>query len=224
LVAKRIVHAADEADAVIARTGETMKVLIFSDIHGDLAALARIVAQPADIYIDAGDLATFGKGLERCGEVLKPLRERLWVLPGNHETHKVTRELSERLGFVDFHRQLRPMESRGGVVQWAGLGYSNITPFNTPGEYSEEEIAEALSAFNGIKPLYLAVHCPPAGTKLDEYAPGKHAGSAAVRAWVEREQPAYLFCGHIHEAAGLRESIGATQCINVGKQGFAIDF
>ena len=65
-----------------------MKVLIFSDIHGDLAALARIVAQPADIYIDAGDLATFGRGLERCGEVLKPLGERLWVLPGNHETHE----------------------------------------------------------------------------------------------------------------------------------------
>jgi Icc-related predicted phosphoesterase len=40
---------------------------------------------------------------------------------------------------------------------------------------------------------------------------------------VEREQPAYLFCGHIHETAGLRDSIGATQCINVGKQGFAID-
>jgi hypothetical protein len=31
------------------------------------------------------------------------------VLPGNHETHKSTRELSERLGFVDFHRQVRPL-------------------------------------------------------------------------------------------------------------------
>lgn len=200
-----------------------MRILIFSDIHGDLGALARIVAQPADLYIDAGDLANFGKGLERCGEVLKPLGERLWVIPGNHETHKATRELSARLGFVDFHRQMRPLESRGGVVQWAGFGYSNITPFQTPGEYSELEIAEALSAFNGKKPIYLVAHCPPAGTKLDEYAPGKHAGSTAVREWVEREQPAYLFCGHIHETAGLMDSIGATQCINVGKQGFALD-
>jgi uncharacterized protein len=200
-----------------------VRVLIFSDIHGDLGALARIVAQPADLYIDAGDLATFGKGLERCGEILKPLGERLWVLPGNHETHKATRELSERWGFVDFHRQVRPLESVGGVVQWAGLGYSNITPFHTPGEYSEEELADALSAFDGIRPLYLVVHCPPAGTRLDEYAPGKHAGSTAVREWVKREQPAYLFCGHIHEAAGLREVIGTTQCINVGRQGFAVD-
>jgi predicted phosphodiesterase len=50
-----------------------VKILIFSDIHGDLRALDRIVAQPADLYIAAGDLATFGKGLERCGEALKPL-------------------------------------------------------------------------------------------------------------------------------------------------------
>ena len=44
-----------------------MKVLIFSDIHGDLRALERIVAQPADIYIDAGDLGNFSQGLDRCG-------------------------------------------------------------------------------------------------------------------------------------------------------------
>ena len=200
-----------------------MRAVIFSDIHEDLKALARILEQPADVYIGAGDLATFGQGLERCGEMLKPLGEKLWLLPGNHETHRATRELCERYGFIDFHGQLRTVECAAGKVHWAGLGYSNITPFKTPGEYSEGEIAEALSAFGGIKPMYMVAHCPPANTRLDEYAPGKHAGSPAVREWVEREQPAYLFCGHIHEAAGLRDSIGATQCLNVGKRGFSID-
>ena len=38
------------------------------------------MAQPADLFINAGDLATFGKGLKRCGEILGPLAERLWVL------------------------------------------------------------------------------------------------------------------------------------------------
>ena len=82
-----------------------------------MATCARsksIVAQPADIYIAAGDLATFGRGLDRCGEVLKPLGERLWVLPGNHETHDDTREFCQRFGFVDFHRQVRPLESANG--------------------------------------------------------------------------------------------------------------
>jgi uncharacterized protein len=200
-----------------------MKIVVFSDIHGDLKALERVMVQPADLYICAGDLATFGRGLDRCGAVLKPLGERLWVLPGNHETHDDIREFARRFGFIDFHRQVRAIESVKGPTQWAGLGYSNITPFNTPGEYSEEEIAKALAAFDGIQRLYLVVHFPPWNTKLDEYAPGKHAGSPALREWVEREQPAYLFCGHIHETAGLSASLGATQCFNVGKQGHAIE-
>ena len=58
-----------------------MRVLVFSDIHGDTRALERIVAQPADVYISAGDLSTFGRGLDRCGEILKPLSQRLWLCP-----------------------------------------------------------------------------------------------------------------------------------------------
>jgi len=200
-----------------------VKVLIFSDIHGDLRSLERIVAQPADIYIAAGDLSNFGRALDSCGEVLQPLGERLWALPGNHETYDETRAFCERFGFVDFHRRVRSLSSAPGATQWAGLGYSNITPFNTPGEYSEAEIAKALAAFDEIKPLYLVVHFPPLGTMLDEFAPGKHAGSPTLRTWVERAQPMYLFCGHIHECAGRSDRIGTTKCFNVGKQGYTLE-
>ncbi|HXJ16413.1 MAG TPA: metallophosphoesterase [Candidatus Polarisedimenticolia bacterium] len=197
-----------------------MKILLFSDIHGDRRALEHIVAQPADLYIAVGDLATFGRGLDRCGPVLQPLGEKLWVLPGNHETHDASRAFCQRFGFVDFHRQVKQL----GATHWAGLGYSNITPFHTPGEYSEEEIGKALAAFEGIQPLYLVVHFPPHNTKLDEFSPGKHAGSSTLREWVERVQPARLFCGHIHEAAGLSERLGSTECVNVGKQGYSFEF
>jgi len=200
-----------------------MKILIFSDIHGDMRALEQVVSQPADIYIAAGDLSTFGRGLDRCAEVLKPLAERLWLLPGNHESHAQTRDICERFGFFDFHRKVRTLESAKGATHWAGLGYSNITPFNTPGEYSENEIAGALTPFENEKLLYLVVHFPPRNTKLDEFAPGRHAGSPTLREWVEHIQPVSLFCGHIHEAAGLRDRIGATECLNVGKQGHIVE-
>jgi uncharacterized protein len=200
-----------------------MKILIFSDIHGDIRALERVVAQPADVYVAAGDLSTFGRALGRCAEVLKPLGERLWLLPGNHESHDETSALCERFGFFDFHRQVRRLESAKGPTQWAGLGYSNITPFHTPGEYSEDEIAGALAGFEDRKPLYLVVHFPPRDTKLDEFAPGKHAGSPTLRKWVERFQPSFLFCGHIHETAGRRDQIGATPCVNVGKLGYTAE-
>ena len=200
-----------------------MKVLIFSDIHGDTGALEKLIAQPADVYIAAGDLSTFGKGLDRCGEIMKPLGEKVWVLPGNHESHDDTRAFCQRFGFFDFHRQIRALKSERGTTQWAGLGYSNITPFNTPGEYTEEEIAKALAPFDNLKPLYLVVHFPPQGTRLDEFAAGKHAGSPTLREWVDRVQPLYLFCGHIHECAGRGDRLGATKALNVGNKGYTVE-
>lgn len=200
-----------------------MKILIFSDIHGDSRATQKIVEQPADIYVSAGDLSTFGRGAERCGEILKPLGERLWVIPGNHETSEENAAFCRRFGFADFHRQVRPVQSSSGPVNFAGLGYSNPTPFNTPGEYTEEQIAEALAAFDGLAPLYLVVHFPPHGSQLDEVRKGMHAGSKVLREWMGRAQPRYLFCGHIHECAGRSEALGATRCFNVGKAGFLLE-
>ncbi len=196
-----------------------MKVLTFSDIHGDMRSLERVVSQPVDIYIAAGDLSTFGRGLERAGEILQPLGERVWVLPGNHETHEQTQAFCGLYGLADFHRQVRTL----GSTTWAGLGYSNPTPFDTPGEYSEEEIFEALAAFDGLTRLHFVVHFPPHGTRLDQVAPGRHAGSRVLREWVERAQPVLLFCGHIHECAGQSDRIGATQCFNVGKSGYLLE-
>lgn len=191
-----------------------MKIQIFSDIHGDTRTLERRLAEPADLYIAAGDLSTFRRGLEPCGKLLERLGERVWVLPGNHETDADIRDFCRRYGLVEFHRRVRELEG----THWAGLGYSNPTPFDTPGEYTEEEIAAALEGFRGLDPLHLVVHFPPHGTRLDRVG-GGHAGSRALREWVEREQPVALFCGHIHECAGQSDLLGRTRCFSVGKAG-----
>ena len=101
----------------------------------------------------------------------------------------------------------------------AALGYSNPTPFNTPGEYSEQELAERLSKFQELKLRVLICHCPPKSTKLDRAGEGQHFGSQAVREFIEKNQPEYFYCGHIHEAAGASEQLGRTKGLNVGKKG-----
>ncbi len=196
-----------------------MKLLIFSDIHGDFQALAQLLATPADYYIAAGDLSTWGRGLDRCGEILKPHGERVYVLPGNHESAGQTAALCRQYGLNDFHE--RTMK----VGEWtvAGLGYSNPTPFNTPGEYSERELAERLAPFAGLSPLALVCHCPPYGTALDQIRPGRHGGSTAVRDFLAANQPAHFVCGHIHEAAGAVEQLGKTLAANAGKQGYLLE-
>lgn len=200
-----------------------MRILIFSDIHGDIRALEKIIAQPADLYISAGDLSTFGRALDRCGEALRPLGTRCWVIPGNHETAEQNAEFCRKFGLTDFHRQVRKLEGRDGAVHLAGLGYSNLTPFHTPGEFTEEQIAAELAAFDGLAPLEFIVHFPPKGTKLDEVMFGKHVGSESLAGWVERAQPRRLYCGHIHECAGKRDTVGKTECFNVGKAGYLLE-
>jgi Icc-related predicted phosphoesterase len=195
------------------------RALIFSDIHNDWKALERLMEIEADYYFAAGDLVNWARGLDKAGEAMKRRAERMYVIPGNHESARDIEGLCARFGFVNFHE--RTMEIGG--TQLAGLGYSSPTPFDTPGEYSEEEIAARLAKFAGLKPLVLICHCPPLGTALDRIKEGLHAGSRSVREFIDKEQPEYFFCGHIHEAEGVVIQMGATRARNVGKKGFLLE-
>lgn len=196
-----------------------MRLLVFSDIHNNWAALRRLMAIDADHYIAAGDLVSWGRGLDEAGAILRDRAARMHVLPGNHEHASGIARLCDRFGFNALHG--RSFEAAGWQV--AGLGHSNPTPFDTPGEESESELAAHLAAFADLRPLVLICHCPPLGTALDEAGPGRHFGSSAVRDFVERCQPAHFCCGHIHEAAGRQTEIGITRCVNVGPKGHLLE-
>jgi Icc-related predicted phosphoesterase len=119
------------------------------------------------------------------------------------------------------------------------IGYSTPTPWDTPREASEEEIAGAIDASMAGVPdpsrCVLNVHVPPIGSGLDrcvkldattdppspvmvggrlEYTRG---GSQAVLDAVRRYQPAVGLHGHIHESPG-RMRYGRTKCFNPGSE------
>jgi len=196
-----------------------VKLLIFSDIHNDWKALDRLLALDADYYIAAGDQVTWAKGIDRAGEILAQRAGKMYVLPGNHESAEMVAAMCARHGLHDFHG--RHMQ----VGRWhvAGLGYSSPTPFNTPGEYSEPQIAGRLAKFADLTPLVLVCHAPPYGTALDQIRPGLHAGSRSVREFIDKYQPQHFFCGHIHEAEGVAIRMGRTHARNVGKAGHLLE-
>lgn len=73
----------------------------------------------------------------------------------------------------------------------------------------------------------LVHHQPPFGF-LDLVGPmapepwrGKHAGSKVILDYIERRQPKYAFCGHIHEGEGMKK-IGKTEVYNLGVGGHKI--
>ena len=196
-----------------------VKALIFSDIHNDGRALVKLMAIDADVYFAAGDLVSWARGLDKMGELMKSRAERVYVLPGNHESASDIAAFCGRFGFIDFHGATAEI----GGVRFAGLGYSTVTPFDTPGEYGEDEIAERLEKFAAWKPRVLICHSPPLGTPLDRIKEGRHAGSRAVREFIEKHRPEYFFCGHIHEAEGVVLQMGATRAMNVGKKGYLLE-
>jgi Icc-related predicted phosphoesterase len=195
------------------------RLLIFSDIHNDTKALRSLMNIDADYYFAAGDLVTFQRGLDEMGEIMKSRAERMYVIPGNHETEGDIAALCSKFGFTNFHGG----QLKIGGTYVGGLGYSNPTPFNTPGEYSEDELSTRLAKFDGLSPLVMIAHAPPLESKLDRVHEGLHAGSRAVAEFIARNQPREFFCGHIHEAEGVVEQMGATRAMNVGKKGYVLD-
>lgn len=196
------------------------RALVFSDIHNDAGALHKLMRIEADYYFAAGDLVSWARGLDKMGEIMKPRAERVYVLPGNHESEADIEAFCDRFGFVNFHGG----QFEAGGMRVAGLGYSSPTPFETPGEYSENEMAARLNRFANLKPLIMVCHCPPLNTDLDRIRENLHAGSSAVREFIERVQPAHFFCGHIHEAEGKAIRMGATRAMNVGKKGYVLEW
>ena len=63
------------------------------------------MAIEADAYFAAGDLVSWARGLDKMGEVMKPRRERVYVLPGNHESASDIAEILRALRFRRFPRR-----------------------------------------------------------------------------------------------------------------------
>lgn len=196
-----------------------MRLLFFSDIHSDLRALERLMEIEADLYFAAGDLVSWARNLDKVGEILARRAGSVYAIPGNHESESDIVRMCDRHGLVNLHG--RALVAAGHHI--AALGYSNRTPFDTPGEYTESELAERLHPFAPLKPLILVCHCPPKGTALDRAGDGLHFGSSAVKEFIEKHQPVYFFCGHVHEAEGKETLLGVTKGVNVGKRGFLLE-
>lgn len=191
--------------------------IAFGDVHNQTGRLAGITdLKDADGIILTGDL-TFNGGRAAALKALEAVEAYKRVLAaqiGNMDKPEVTDLLRER--GVNLHGQavrLRP------EVAAIGVGGSNRTPFNTPSEFTEEEIAallrRGLEAAGDYERLILVAHAPPLNTACDRLAHGSHAGSRAVREFIEAVQPDLCLCGHIHEARGM-DMIGNTPVINPG--------
>jgi Icc-related predicted phosphoesterase len=194
-----------------------MEIVAFGDIHEYLHALEPLAAtlRRADLILISGDLTRW-RGPATASKVLEAVKRHtanILAQVGNTDRWE-THHYLDRLG-INLHGQ----GHRFGDLGIFGVGGSNPTPFLTPTEFSEEEIADCLMAgyetISDAPYKILVAHCPPYQTAIDRIYSGYHVGSTSVRRFIETYQPDLCISGHIHEAPG-EDRLGRTLLLNPG--------
>lgn len=195
--------------------------IVVGDVHESTAMFAHIPGVAgAEALILSGDMTNRGGPAQAEGVVAaaQAANPRVLAQVGNMDQPSVTGHLAAK--GMNIHREALVLAP--GLVLM-GVGYSTGTPFGTPSEVSEEDMAAWLAethakakALAGEDGKILAViHNAPHGTCLDRLPGGLCVGSRAVRDFLETAQPEVCVCGHIHEGQG-EESLGRTHALNPG--------
>lgn len=192
--------------------------------------VAALAEEERERWFEGVMLETFAEWLALAPERLTDPEVRCFVMPGNDDPPGVDAAIEQA-------RRIEACDDR--VVEFGGhamisLGYSNRTPFDSPRELEEDELAARIEALAGqvedMGRCIFNLHVPPYDSGLDiapelddeltvvtvagqpSMAP---CGSRAVREAIERHQPLVSLHGHVHESRATTH-IGRTLCINPG--------
>jgi Icc-related predicted phosphoesterase len=197
-----------------------MKLLAFSDVHCDLDQAAELAERSAeaDVVVGAGDFGSVHKGVGETVAALSGIEKPAILVPGNNETEE---ELRAAAASWPSATVLHGSGAEVDGVAFYGLGAGvPSTPWSWSFDLDEAE-AEAMLADcpeGGV----LVVHSPPKG-HADQRGSGDHLGSEAILAAIERCQPRYAVCGHIHESWRARSMVGKTEVVNLGPYGTLLE-
>jgi Icc-related predicted phosphoesterase len=175
-------------------------------------------------------LESFKSWLELADARLEGTEIRCFVMPGNDDPSS----LEDVIGHASLVEACDEKWVEFEGYQMMSLGYSNITPWNSPRELNEDALQARIVALaeqvDDHTRAVWNIHVPPHDSMLDTAAEldgdfnvvlvGKSphlipVGSRAVREAIERFQPLVALHGHIHESPGATR-IGRTLCINPG--------
>ena len=204
------------------KENKKLKILAAGDLHGD-TSLAKKLAERAekekvDLVVLCGDLTLGESSTENLVGPFVKKKEKVILIPGNHETIATADFLSDLYGVKNLH---------GYSVKYKGVGIfgaggANIGLF----QLDEKEIYGLLKkGFDKIKYLekkIMVTHVHPKGGKIEKFTKF-FPGSSSVKKAVEKFKPDVLLCSHVHEAEGIEEKIGKTKVVNVGKKGKIIE-
>lgn len=186
------------------------------DIHNNVSPLKHFPEiENADGVIIHGDI-TNGGVMSQVQSMISQILSKntnIYAQAGNMDGVVILDYLNDNTTLL--HRKGYELSSGLGIM---GVGMSTPTPFQTPGEFSDEKLGQWLEetwhTISHFKHKFVVTHDPPYGTHLDRTS-GRHVGSRAVLSFIKKHQPDILLCGHIHESRG-KDYIGNTRAVNPG--------
>ena len=155
------------------------------------------------------------------------------MAPGNDDHPFVDDLLRTSSRVINPEREV--VELPGGFPM-VSVGYSNITPWDSPRELPEDRLLEMIekeaAKLGDFDRAVFNLHVPPKNTPIDqamlldaEFRPVLRSGSpiisgvgsSAVREAIERHQPMLALHGHIHESRG-EARLGRSLSLNPGSE------
>jgi Icc-related predicted phosphoesterase len=188
-------------------------IIFITDLHGKYEVIPKIFEEEdPDYVLIGGDLTNFGP-LDGVISALEGIPAPTFIIPGNCDPKEIV-QVIEASDAISLHKKSIDL----GSITITGLGGSNKTPFHTPFEMSEEDIAtelsDVLAKTKKNRWNLLITHVPPQGVLDGVGENGSvHVGSASIAAVIREFD--IICCGHIHEQKGIVEFEQRT-CVNPG--------
>jgi Icc-related predicted phosphoesterase len=168
--------------------------------------------------------------ISRMEAKFKPAGVKIYVLAGNDDADNIKQTLHLSDYVADVEDQIVMVTESNEMLS---EGHSNPTPWNTPREVSEEDLAGFLQSkidqLEHPERSIFNIHVPPKDSLIDSVTDIdpktlkrdlrriRGAGSSAVREAIEKYQPLVGLHGHIHESRG-EFKLGSTVCLNPGSE------
>lgn len=172
---------------------------------------------------------TLSQWLEYAEQKLKGTGVTCIITPGNDDHFAIDHVIAANDFVVQAECKVIQIDDQHEMLS---LGWSNPTPWNTPRECPEQELAQKIddlaAGVHDFEHAIFNLHAPPFGSGLDQapelddtISPKRggtviaSVGSTAVRDAIRKYQPLVGLHGHIHESRGAQK-LRRTLCINPG--------
>lgn len=198
-----------------------LRILAASDIHGDTKLVGKLAKRAekenVDLVVLCGDIT----GFVETKNLIKPFveaKKKVLLVPGNWD------DFATADFFASFYK-IRNLHGSAAIYEGIGFfGAGGAQDAPGPGRTTERDLTtnleEGHSNIKNISKKIMITHVHPEGSKSEFSGVG---GSVAVRKAIKKFKPYLVLHGHIHEAAGVEESIDGARVVNVGRNGKILD-